>query len=110
MYVCERVVQREPYALEHVFDKYKSQEMFNRKERIPDQYKTQEVCKKKVWCSKSSQRSFILVCKTFMLKEGGGYCGGFEEEFRKRFTGYKFQKSEKIRIKNELLPIAWYPA
>ena len=48
MYTFERVVQREPYALEHVFDKYKSQEMFNRKERIPDQYKTQEVCKKKV--------------------------------------------------------------
>ena len=47
MYTFERVVQREPYALEHVFDKYKSQEVFNRKERILDQYKTQEVCKKK---------------------------------------------------------------
>ena len=45
-----------------------------------------------------------------MLKEGGGYCGGFGEEFRKCFTGYKFQKSEKIRIKDELLPIAWHPA
>ena len=45
-----------------------------------------------------------------MLEKGGGCCDKYEEEFQGWFTGCKFQKRQKIRIKNDLLLIAWHPS
>ena len=42
--------------------------------------------------------------------DGGQWDDNDEDTFFEWYDGYKKQKAQKVKIKKELLPIAWHPS
>ena len=87
--MCNEAVQSYPWRLKHVPDQYETQEMCNRSVQsdtwmlvyVPDQFVTQKMCNEAV---KKSP------CALW-------------------YKGYEQLKAQKAKIKEELMPVAWYP-
>ena len=76
-------------------------------EYVPDQYKTQEMCNETV---EKSPRMLKYVPDPFVTQE---MCN---EAVKKRpdvvlrwYKGYEQRKPQKLKIKEELMPVAWHP-
>ena len=89
--MCEKVVENEPYSLKFV----------------PNHFKTQEMCDKAV---RDDTYSLQYVPDWFVTRERAYMCYGDDEDnFFKWYDSYKKQKTQKAKIKGELLPITWHP-
>ena len=97
--MCKRVVENESYSLKFV----------------PDYFKTREMCDKAV---EVDPYSLQYVPDWFVTKEGvymwyddSKYCDGDDEDnFFKRYDGYKRRKAQKASLKEQLIPITWHPS
>ena len=100
--MCERAVEDEPYTLKFVPDHLKTKKMCERAVKkdpynlkfVPDHIKTQEMCERVVEDDPDTQE---LVPDWFV-----------NNKIVEWYEGYKKHKAQKAKIKEELLPIAWY--
>ena len=97
------------------FEKYPSN-----LEYVPDHFKTQEMCEKVV---EKEAYSLQYVPDWFVTREWiDMWCNGYYDDdgnhgrydwydiFFEWHEGYQKRKVQKAKIKEELLPIAWYPS
>ena len=116
----EGVVFRESYILYYVADRLRMQEMYNEIMHtmpnafhcIIDHFKTQEMCNKKEkmpWVYFSLQFVpdwFVTQQQIDVWYDDDDIYN--DNEMIKWYNGYKTQKVQKAKIKEELLPIAWH--
>ena len=90
--ICKEAVCREPYALKHV----------------PDWFKTQEMCEKAV--EKAPWLLYNVPDWSVVLQEM--WCEDFDDnDYLIRWpNAYQKRKAQKASIKEGLLPIAWHPS
>ena len=117
--MCNEVMRNNPAAFRRIPGPFKKQEMCIKAvevgpwqlEDVPDHLKTQEMCDKVV-----RDDAFSLVCVPdwFVSQEqvklwhnNGDYCD--DDEIIKWYEGNRKRKSQKAKIKGELIPIAWHP-
>ena len=89
--MCNEAVQSDPWMLEYVPDQYKTQEMYNEAvqsdpevlEYVPDQFVTLQ----KMWYDEFDDDDVLITWRDAYIK-----C-----------------KSQKAKIKEELMPVAWRP-
>ena len=86
---------------------------------VADHFKTQEICDKAV---KDDSSFFFFFPDLFITRDGvdmwyddyyddgGQWDDNDEDTFFEWYDGYKKQKAQKVKIKKELLPIAWHPS
>ena len=116
--MCNKAVQREPKTLEFIPDHFKTQEMCNKAveenpwiiRHVPDHFKTQKMCDMAV---QRDPRTLEFIPDWFLTQQqidiwhqDDYYCNksyiiGWHE-------GYQKRKAQKVRIKKELMPIAWH--
>ena len=89
--MCHRTVEKDAWVLEHVPDQYKTQEMYNEAvqsdpevlEYVPDQFVTLQ----EMWYDEFDDDDVLITWRDAYIK-----C-----------------KSQKAKIKEELMPVAWRP-
>ena len=109
--MCDKAVAENPYLFKYVPDKFKTPEMCDKAvdtdpkilRCVPDKFKTREMCDKLI---DKYPGVFRYVPDCFITLEM--IING--TEFREWFNGYKERKAQKSQIKDELMPIAWYPS
>ena len=101
--------------LEYVPDQYKTQEMCNETveksprmlKYVPDLFVTQEMCNEAVqsdpWMLKYVPDSFVTqeMCNEAVKKR--------PDVVLRWYKGYEQRKPQKLKIKEELMPVAWHP-
>ena len=116
--MCDKAVRIKPCLLEFVPNRLKTQKMCKKAVKnkpdslrfVPDHFKTQKMCDKVV---RDGSPIFLehdpdwLITKQ-QLKLMGEHCNNIW--FIKRYEGYKKRKTQKAKIKDELIPIAWHPS
>ena len=92
--MCIKTVEVDPWQLEHVTDHFKTQEICNKAVRmdpqllnVPDWFVTQQQIKSR--------------------HDDDYYCD--DSKLVRWHDGYQKRKTQKAKIKEELMPIAWYP-
>ena len=118
--ICNEAVRREPCLLENVTGHLKTPEMCNKAAReklyvlkyIPDHLKTQEMCNKAV-----REKPCVLKCipdwfvtqqqLKIWYDDDDPY---INDEIIEWYKAYQKRKSQKLKIKEELLPIACHPS
>ena len=82
-------------------------------EAVPDCFKTREVCDKAMRKSPSSLMYvpdwFVTQQQIKMWHDDDEYCDD-DDELIEWCNGYKNQKAQKAKIKDELMPVAWHPS
>ena len=122
--ICKEAVHNHPYTLEYVPDKLKTQEMCDDLvhkdawllEYVPNCLKTQEMCERAV---KEDRDSLIHGSDWFVVAQEMWYIDyshiaapgprGCGDRAIKWYEGYTKCKTQKAKIKEELLPITWHP-
>lgn len=105
-----RTVEGKLYMLKHIPDRFKTQEMCNAVierylymlKHVPENLKTQEMCDREV----EDDPSMIEYIPDWFVTQDICKRVGFESEL---LDDYRQRKAEKVRIKNELLPLTWHP-
>ena len=120
--MSNEIMRTIPNAFYRIPDLFKTQEMFIKAVEVdpsfllvvPDHFKAQGICDKAVIDDSSSLQ---YVPNWFVTREGvdmwydnSEYCDDDKNNFFKCYDGYKKRKAQKTSIKEELLPIAWYPS
>ena len=81
-------------------------------EDVPDCFKTHEMCDKTVGkCPFSLLYApgwFVTQQQIKIWRDDDEYCDD-NDEFIEWYNGYKKRKAQKASMKDELMPIAWYP-
>ena len=112
--MCNEAVQRVPCMFEHVPDQYKTQKMCNEAveknpymfEYVPDQYKTQKMCNEAV---QGVPWMFEHVPDQFVTQEMWHEAFDDDDELITWCDAYIKCKTQKAKIKEELMPVAWHP-
>ena len=118
--MCNEAVQSEPWVLRFVPDHYKTQEMCNEAVQsepevlrlVPDQLKTQEMCNRAVYEDAYSLQDvpdFWVTQDLIQAWRDDTRNYHYDDEVIEWYKGYKQRKTQKIRIKEELMPVAWHP-
>ena len=111
--MCNKAVQSDPKVLSYVPDQYKTQEMCNEAVQsdrkvlsyVPDQYKTQEMCNEAV---EKSPEFLMFVLDWFVTLQE--ICNeDFDDAFITWRDAYIKRKTQKAKIKEELMSVAWHP-
>ena len=97
--MCDKAVRREPYTLDYIPDQFKTQEICNETVRrrpwllihVPDWFVTQELIK--TWHEHEDDESW----------DDNG-------ETVEWYEGHQTRKTQKAKIKEELMPITWHPS
>ena len=118
--MCKRAVKDEPESLKFDLDHFETKRMCERALRmdpcnlefVSDYLKTQKICDKPV---KGDPYSLLFVPDWFVTQkqikiwhDNDGYCN--DDEFIEWYKGHQNRKAQKAKIKEELLPIAYYPS
>ena len=114
------VVRNNSYALRHVPDHFKTQQMCERTVEIvswslayvPDHFKTQQMCERAVekdlCLPEYVPNWFVTQGQIKSWHDDDEYCN--DNRMIEWFDSYKKRKAQKASIKEELLPIAWHPS
>ena len=117
--MCNKAVELDTSALWYVLDHFKTQEMCDKAVEedlgllwpVLIQYKTQEMCDKAV-----DEDLCLLeyVPDSLMKQQHIVLCGDDDDYYGddkliEWYEDYQKRKAQKAQIKNELMPIAWYP-
>ena len=112
--MCKEAVRNNPYMLRHVPDRFKTEEMCDdaveaspsRLKYVPNQHKTQKMCVEAVIDDSSS----LQYVPDWFVTSDWARMWYVDSEYRDQDDdGYKKRKVQKASIKEELVPIAWYP-
>ena len=118
--MCDEAVDNNPLVLYLVPDRFETEDMCIKAlgvdpwslRDILDNLKTQETCNKAVEDDPSS----LLFVPDWFVKQQHIKAWGDDDywydvgEMIEWYEGYKKRKSQKAKIKEELLPIAWHPS
>ena len=78
---------------------------------VPDRFKTRGMCEKAVkkylWLLEYVPDSFVTHQQIKIWHDNDDYCN--DDGLIEWYEGYKKQKFQKSKIKEELLPISWHP-
>ena len=121
--MCDEAVRMDPYSLEFVPNRLKTQEMCEKAFRknpwslmyIPNRYKTQgmcnEVAQKGLFLLEHVHDWFVLQGQLKLLDKYKGFCINYlYDRAIKWYNGYQKRKSQKAKTKEELLPIGCHPS
>ena len=126
--MCNEAVKNKLRMLLFVPDHFWAQEICNEImrtmpdafHRIPDRFNTQKMCKKAVeegsglleyvpdWFVK--REWMWMWYEDYYDDDSDHWSHDDEDKFFEWYEGHKKCKSQKVKIKEELLPIAWYPS
>ena len=118
--MCSQAVRSNPPVFFLVPDSFKTQEMCDKAldvdpwslNNVPDQFKTQEMYDKAV---KDDPSSLQFVSDWFVTQQKihAWYDDDYwydNHEMIEWYDSYKKRKAQKSKIKEEILPISWYPS
>ena len=117
--VCIEVVEKYPWLLKYVPDHFKTEEMCTKAlydclrlfGGVPDHLKTRKMCNEAVggylWLLEHIPGWFIIRQQIKIWYDDDYWHE--DDGIIKWYQGYKKQKAQKAKIKEELLPIAWHP-
>ena len=117
--MCNEGTRNNPATFFMVLDCFKTQEMCTKAvevdpwqlKDIPDHFKSQEMCDKGVWEGVSSLVCvpdwFVTQQQLKIWHDYDEYCN--DDEAIEWYDGYKKWKTQKAKIEDERLPIAWHP-
>ena len=117
--VCNEAMRIEPYSLAFVPDCFKTQEMCDKAVEIDpfilwhvsDNLKTQGMCIRTVEACLGLLEhvpDWFVIQGQIDLSHDDDYWHD-DDKLIKWYEGYKKQKSQKAKIKEELMPIVWHP-
>ena len=96
--MCEKAFEKNPWSLMYIPNRYKTQGMCN------------EVAQKGLLLLEHVPDWFVLQCHLKLLDKCKGFCINYlYDEIIKWQNGYQKRKTQKAKIKEELLPTAWHP-
>ena len=111
--MCNEAVERDPWMLEFVPDQYKTQKMCHEAvqsdpwmlEDVPDQYKTRKMCNEAL---QRDPKVLEYVPDWFVTLQEMWH-EDFDDELITWRDAYIKRKTQKAKIKEELMPVAWHP-
>ena len=118
--MCNWVVKDKENFLGSVPDRFMTQEMYDacvlRDPQglwcVPDRYKAQEMCNKAVkkvpWPLKHVPDRLETEEQLKIWRDDNKYCNAYE--LIKWYDGFQKHKTQKAKIKQNLMPIAWHPS
>ena len=118
--MCEKVVEKRSCSLHYVPDLFKAKEMCEKVVEkkpfllhyVPGHLKTKEMCEKLVEAGlgllKYVPDYFVTHQQIKIWRDDDEYCN--DHEFIKWYRSYKKRKSQKAKIKEELMLITWRPS
>ena len=118
--MCNEAMSNNPTVLFLIPDHFKTQEMCIKAVEVypcqlndaPDHFTTQDMCDDAVWGDPFSLKFipdwFVTQEQVKLWHDYGDYYD--DSELIKWYDGYQKRKAQKVEIKKELMPIAWYPS
>ena len=117
--MCNEAVRRKPYTLRYVSDHFITQEMCSKAVEedpwllwcVPDPFKTQEMCDKAV---RDYPFSLQFVSDYFVTQQQidvwyDDHYWHHDDEIIEWYHDYQKRKTQKVKIKDELVTITWHP-
>ena len=120
--MCGKTVAFNPYTLRFVPDRFKTQKMRERAVKdepetldfVPDHFKAQEMCDKEVEedpCVLEFVSDWFATHQQVKIwHDDNDYDDDDDDEIIEWYNGYQKRKTQKAKIKDELMPLAWHPS
>ena len=115
--MCENGVDSHSWLFLNVTNQYNTPEMREKTveddsyilKYVQDRCKIRKLWRKRIDAIKKVASISYWFAIILLLQECRRCCKGCEEKIQEHLTGYKRQKS-KVKTKDELNPIAWFPS